>query len=338
MASFTYAAKVTPYEKRKEEELAEARQRADAYAAQTGQIYDQALASQQAIANKQANTARKQYDQQFDQNAAQQLANERRLQEQMANMGLERSGYNATNQTALALQRGKADADTRAARQAAVDAIMLNLQQYQAEAQQRQAENVLARQQALEDNAADMAYRMYTDDVSTAQNLQKYVDSHNADIYQLMYNAYNSGQAALGNEYAKQLWRLDENGVIQPGSFNTSGAAAYANRVANYQFSPRTATTQTGGTTGGNTVDQFELENGYPKAADSWVSTARKMVESQDRVSAATFLLNAVMNTPMALNDNQVMAMCASSGVPYSVLTYCIDNNITPKEYYAQNQ
>lgn len=246
MASFTYAANVKPYEKRKEEELAEARQRADAYAAQTGQIYDQALANQQAIANQQASAARKQYDQQFDQNAAQQLANERRLQEQMANMGLERSGYNATNQTAIALQRGRADAATRTARQAAVDAIMLNLQQYQAEAQQRQAENVLARQQALEDNAADMAYRMYTDDVSTAQNLQKYVDSHNADIYQLMYNAYNSGQAALGNEYAKQLWRLDENGVIQPWSFNTSGAAAYANRVANYQLSPRKETTPTG--------------------------------------------------------------------------------------------
>ena len=195
---------------------------------------------------------------------------------------------------------------------------MLNLQQYQAEAQQRQAENVLARQQALEDNATDMAYRMYTDDVSTAQNLQKYVDSHNADIYQLMYNAYNSGQAALGNEYAKQLWRLDENGVIQPGSFNTSGAAAYAKRVADYQLSPRTETTPTDipAKTEDGTREVDAL--GVPVEYSDYIKNAREHAKNYDYGQACEIVYQIYL-TELKRDDglrdlNNVLAAC---GVPY---------------------
>lgn len=58
-----------------------------------------------------------QYQKLYDANAVQELVNRRQVQETMSNMGLTDSGLNRTQQTAIALQRGNADADTRLAQQ-----------------------------------------------------------------------------------------------------------------------------------------------------------------------------------------------------------------------------
>lgn len=302
MASFTYAANVKPLKERREEEMAEAQRQAEQYATESAQIYQNAMAAQEAMANQRALEARRAYNEQFDQNAAQQLANERRLQEQMANMGLRQSGYNVTNQTALALQRGRDDVATRNARQAAVDAIMQNLQQYQAEMQQQQAAGSLARKTQLQDVAANTAYDLYSKDVAAAQDMRDYVDSHNANIYQLMYNAYNSGNAALGNEYAKQLLELGDDGVVRPAQFNTAGAAAFANRVASYEMAPKVSYsgTQTP-SDAARKVDVF----GVPTEYDSYIKQAKDIVDSAkkeygSRMTAAN--IKAALDTLVAID------------------------------------
>ena len=58
-----------------------------------------------------------QYQSLYDANAVQELVNRRQVQETMANMGLTDSGLNRTQQTAIALQRGNADAAARLSQQ-----------------------------------------------------------------------------------------------------------------------------------------------------------------------------------------------------------------------------
>ena len=53
------------------------------------------------------------YQKQFDANAVQELVGRRKVEEAMANMGLTDSGLNRTQQTALSVQRGNADAAAR---------------------------------------------------------------------------------------------------------------------------------------------------------------------------------------------------------------------------------
>lgn len=53
------------------------------------------------------------YQKQFDANAVQELVGRRQVEEAMANMGLTDSGLNRTQQTALSVQRGNADAAAR---------------------------------------------------------------------------------------------------------------------------------------------------------------------------------------------------------------------------------
>ena len=60
-----------------------------------------------------------QYKKQYDINAVQELVNRRQLGETMARMGLTDSGLNRTQQTAITLQKGNADASVRAAEQEA---------------------------------------------------------------------------------------------------------------------------------------------------------------------------------------------------------------------------
>jgi hypothetical protein len=203
-----------------------------------------------------ADTAKAQaaYDVQFDANAATELARRRALKEQMASYGLGQSGFNATNQTALSVARNRADAATRTARQQAVDSIDEGLRQYKADAanelaatlansEREAADRVLKNEQELQSNvhqnALDITSLAVADAKDARENARKsdeqlktYVEDHNRGIYQNMLDAYDSGNAALAEEYAKQLWQIDENGNVVPMPFDTHGASKFANEQA----------------------------------------------------------------------------------------------------------
>ncbi len=78
---------------------------------------DRATASSTNPYKTQMEQLPSQYQSLFDANAVQELVGRRQVQEAMANMGLTDSGLNRTQQTALSVQRGNADASVRLAQQ-----------------------------------------------------------------------------------------------------------------------------------------------------------------------------------------------------------------------------
>lgn len=266
MADYTYA---TSSGKTYEEKIKEEQERAETqskdyaekekaanetYAATMTGIHDSNVKAQEETAAADIKKTHKSYNADFDANAASELARRRALKEQMASYGLGQSGFNATNQTALAVARNRADANTRTARQQAVDTINEELRKYKAESASKLAETlanseresatrVLANDQELQNavhqNAVDQMMLGFEDRTqqredmkaqTEKENLQKaYVDDHNLAIYERIYDAYNSGNTALAEEYAKQLWQIDENGNVVPMAFDTAAASKYTN-------------------------------------------------------------------------------------------------------------
>lgn len=74
---------------------------------------DQSTASASQAYERELERLPEAYRELYDANAVQELVNQRQVQERMANLGLTDSGLNRTQQTAIALQRGNADAAAR---------------------------------------------------------------------------------------------------------------------------------------------------------------------------------------------------------------------------------
>lgn len=106
--------------------------------------YDQIYASQAAQYQKQADSdiakIETEYKGLYDRAALQQLVNERELERRQANLGLTDSGLTATQQTAIQVARGNADAKIDLQKQAAIDSITLQLEQYLAQVDQNRAQ------------------------------------------------------------------------------------------------------------------------------------------------------------------------------------------------------
>lgn len=84
---------------------------------QTNAAIDKAAAASAKPYQTQLDELPALYGKLYDANAVQELVNRRQVQETMANMGLTDSGLNRTQQTAIALQRGNADAQVRLSQQ-----------------------------------------------------------------------------------------------------------------------------------------------------------------------------------------------------------------------------
>ena len=115
------------------------KENADAYKQSVGEIFD----AQRDQVNKQAESDTQkvgsQYKGLYDEAALQQLVNERNLKQRQASLGLTDSGLTASQQTAIQVSRGNADAKISAQKQAAIDSITLQLEQYLAQIEQNRA-------------------------------------------------------------------------------------------------------------------------------------------------------------------------------------------------------
>ena len=180
-----------------------------------------------------------QYKSVYDANAVQELVNRRQVQETMANMGLTDSGLNRTQQTAIALQRGNADASARMQEQAALDKITQSINEYLAQIasqKQQNSANILGQtnssisslEQSLYQNALNNAASQYQAQIEAAANADKQmweriqaVMSHNLDVDKLRAQ-YGEG----GTYYA-----IDDNGNIVTSAVNpyaSSGSGSKA--------------------------------------------------------------------------------------------------------------
>ena len=145
---------------------------------------DKTIDAQKDAANAQAqkdlSNANTKYRRQYDANAIQEIVDQKALNERMANLGLNKSGLNATQQTAIALARGNRDVSTTASHNQFIDDTNLALQEMYNEAEAERASKKLAAQQ------------QYADDLNATKL-----------GYENAYNEYLNQQAELANEAQK---------------------------------------------------------------------------------------------------------------------------------------
>lgn len=126
---------------------------------------DRATASSTNPYKTQMEQLPSQYQSLFDANAVQELVGRRQVQETMANMGLTDSGLNRTQQTALSVQRGNADASVRLAQQQKTQELQDKISQLveNAAAQKQQQEA------SIRANTSDWYNTLLSNFYSTAQ-------------------------------------------------------------------------------------------------------------------------------------------------------------------------
>lgn len=145
-----------------------------------------------------------QYQKLFDTNAVQELVGRKQVQEAMANMGLTDSGLNRTQQTALSLQRGNADYNTRLAQQQKTQELQDKISQLmESGAAQKQQQEATIR-----GNTADWYNNLLSNYYSTAQ--QQGTSLYNAEQERIAAAAEAQRQAAAAQAQAEEKAKQQE--------------------------------------------------------------------------------------------------------------------------------
>ena len=150
----------------------EATRRAQASSAATSvaQTYEAAKTQATAQYTAAAEAEKKAYQALFDANAVNEMVARREAAEAIADMNLGRSGLNATQQTAISLQRSRADALTREQRQQAVNTIVQELADRQAEYDRLSDEKQAALYEQAERDVQSNLATLYADARKRAQS------------------------------------------------------------------------------------------------------------------------------------------------------------------------
>lgn len=158
------------------EAVQQSKANAEAYKKSIAEIFD----SQKEQTQKQADSDIKKLDSQYkglyDEAALQQLVNERNLKQKQASLGLTDSGLTASQQTAIQVARGNANAKISAQKQAAVDSITVQLEQYLAQIEQNRANSFAE----VDYNLNNTNTNLYNTLMSQAYSNQAALDAANA--------------------------------------------------------------------------------------------------------------------------------------------------------------
>lgn len=168
--------------------LKEQRTQADeAFIKQVQDAIDKSTASAAKSYQTQIEQLPSQYQKLYDTNAVQELINRRQVQETMANMGLTDSGLNRTQQTAIAIQRGNADAAARLKQQQKTQELQDKIAQLMESgaAQKQQQEAAIRNDSAnwynnllgdMYNNAVNMGYNQYNTDVAREDENKRWAE------------------------------------------------------------------------------------------------------------------------------------------------------------------
>lgn len=168
--------------------LKEQRTQADeAFIKQVQDAIDKSTASAAKPYQTQIEQLPSQYQKLYDTNAVQELVNRRQVQETMANMGLTDSGLNRTQQTAIAIQRGNADAAARLEQQQKTQELQDKIAQLMESgaAQKQQQEAAIRNDSAnwynnllgdMYNNAVNMGYNQYNTDVAREDENKRWAE------------------------------------------------------------------------------------------------------------------------------------------------------------------
>lgn len=168
--------------------LKEQRTQADeAFIKQVQDAIDKSTASAAKSYQTQIEQLPSQYQKLYDTNAVQELINRRQVQETMANMGLTDSGLNRTQQTAIAIQRGNADAAARLEQQQKTQELQDKIAQLMESgaAQKQQQEAAIRNDSAnwynnllgdIYNNSVNMGYNQYNTDVAREDENKRWAE------------------------------------------------------------------------------------------------------------------------------------------------------------------
>lgn len=193
---------------------------------------DKSIEAQTAIIEQQKAALPEAYRKLYDANAVQQLVGERQVAERMANLGLTDSGLNRTQQTALTLQRGNADADVRRQEREAAQKLEQQLLQIRTDAEAQKL-------QIAASANADLATRQY----ETQANLRNYYDTLAQNTATSRYNA----DVQAETERAKLAAQQAQQEVVSAGEKTAQGLQRYidaANALGSYQATGQETDTQ----------------------------------------------------------------------------------------------
>lgn len=234
--------------------------------------YNQAadIASKPVIEGYEQDIAKvpQQYAAGFNANAVQERINAKNVAERMANMGMTDSGLNRTQQTALTLQRGNADAGLREQQQNAIDELTRALNEYRAQ----QSANKLQ-------NAGNIYQQA---DVDTANNLTSLYNSARdtaTNLYGTNVSA-NTAQEQMAQEAAIAQAERELQERLQAQKFQQEAAIAQAERELQQQLQK----------------EQLEHERGQntlDRATQKWLATHSGSSSSGESDVVQSYWMNA---------------------------------------------
>lgn len=226
---------------------------------QINDAIDRATASSTTPYKTQMAQLPSQYQPLFDANAVQELVGRRQVQEAMANMGLTDSGLNRTQQTALTVQRGNADANVRLAQQQKTQELQDKISQLieNAAAQKQQQEAT------IRGNTSDWYNTLLSNYYNTAQ--QQGTSLYNAEMERAAAAAEAEKDRLAAAEASKEALRKEMLTIVQKKASDYSTpeeAKSYLeNMVNNGYISPDDAVyiyqVQVGGGSAGSSQDGY---------------------------------------------------------------------------------
>ena len=295
----------------------------DRYKESMNRSYDTALAARQQAADEDIRKSGQQYDSLFDVNRAQQLASDRNLREQMANAGMTNSGWNATNQTAIAATRANADAKVRLQKQNAVDAILREMREYAAnletqkaqaaaEADRTTSQGILQNRQSVDNAARQYASSRYGTALDEQQRENAWRDQWEQQDY---------ADQVAAQKYADQMKQQQyENEFSERKYADSLKQQEYENKLSERKLTLSALSKNSSGLS-------------YPKVYDSAVKAAAKLTfEGNEPTRAADALYNILFQGGTELTESQFRDMCVAAGVDADSIFDCVRNGVSPGE------
>lgn len=179
------------------------------------------------------------YQKQFDANAVQELVGRRKVEEAMANMGLTDSGLNRTQQTALSVQRGNADAAARLEQQKKTQELQDKIAQLieaGAAQKQQQAAGVLSNTSNWFNDALASSYNTAMQQGTSMYNadLARDEQARQAELDRQNALAVADKQKEAAQEKAKQQEfenKMAMVGALQKMELEPDSITAYMKRI-----------------------------------------------------------------------------------------------------------
>lgn len=220
-----------------DEQYSRKKQQDDATIAKMGEVIDNGAQQAGSQYRKRIEEAPVQLREQLDFNDLDERVNRRQLEESMANAGMTDSGLNRTQQTALSIQRGNADAASRKNNAEYVQAAQDAIDQILAEAEQQKAQQELSTRSTTDswyqnalDNLASGARTAATNDYNAELQAQTEQEKARLEAQTAQYKAMleaatkQSDNSEARSKYAQALMSSSKGGYSE----NNAWAAAYA--------------------------------------------------------------------------------------------------------------